>query len=98
MADFTRLGHVRTVVKTRWTGKQRLIDTYRYVHQVPRRDSDDALRVNGCELTTTTTTGKVVYTNAWATSHPMTDDTVVALVAAGRSRWKIENETDVPGQ
>ena len=94
VADFTRLGHVRTVVKTRWTGKQRLIDTYRYVHQVPLRDSDEALLVNGCELTTTTTTGKVVYTNAWVTSHPITDDTVVALVAAGRSRWKIENENN----
>ena len=91
VADFDRLGHVRTVVKTRWTGKERLIDTYRYVHQVPLRDSDDALLVNWCELTTTTTTGKVVYTNAWVTSHPITDATVVALVAAGRSRWKIEN-------
>ena len=94
VADFDRLGHVRTIVKTRWTGKERLIDTYRYVHQVPLRDSDDALLVNWCELTTTTTTGKVVYTNAWVTSHPITDATVVALVAAGRSRWKIENENN----
>ena len=94
VADFDRLGHVRTVVKTRWTGKERLIDTYRYVHQVPLHDSDDALLVNWCELTTPTMTGKVVYTNAWVTSHPITDETVVALVAAGRSRWKIENENN----
>jgi hypothetical protein len=66
------------------------------VHQGPRRDSDDALLANGCELTTTTATGKVVYPNAWATSHPMTDDTVMALVAAGRSRWKIENGSGRP--
>ncbi|MFO1432680.1 MAG: ISNCY family transposase [Candidatus Competibacteraceae bacterium] len=92
VADVARLGQVRTVVKTRWTGTQRLIDTYRYVHQVPLRDSDEALVVNGCELTTTTATGKGVYPNAWATSHPITDDTVTVLVAAGRSRWKIENE------
>jgi hypothetical protein len=91
VADFDRLGQVRTVVKTRWTGTERLIDTYRYVHQVPLRDSDDALLVKWCELTTTTTTGKVVYTTAWVTSPPITDDPVVALVAAGRSRWKIEN-------
>ncbi len=94
VADFDRLGYVRTVVKTRWTGKERLIDTYRYVLQVPLRDSDDALLVNGCELTTTTPTGKVVYLNAWITAHPITDETVVALVAAGRSRWKIENENN----
>jgi len=40
VADFDRLGHVGTVVKTRWTGKERLIDTYRYVHdgiQSPRQ-------------------------------------------------------------
>lgn len=94
VADFDRLGQVRTLVKTRWTGKERLIDPYRYVHQVPLRDSDDALLVNWGELTTTTATGKVVYSNAWVTSHPMTDDTVIALVAAGRSRWKIENENN----
>ena len=94
VADFARLGQVRTVIKTRWTGKQRLIDPYRYVHQVPLRDRDDALVVNWCELTTTTATGKVVYTNAWATSHPITDDTVTVLVAAGRSRWKIENDNN----
>ena len=32
------------------------------------------------------------YHNRWATSHPVTADTVVAITAAGRSRWKIENE------
>jgi hypothetical protein len=94
VADFARTGHVHTVVKKRWTGRQRLIDTYRYVHPVPLRDSDDALLVNWGELTTTTETGAVVYTNAWATSHPITEATVVPLVAAGRSRWKVENENN----
>lgn len=94
VADFDRLGYVRTVVQTRWTGKERLIDTYRYVLQVPLRDSDDALLVNWRELTTTTPTGKVVYRNAWITSYPITDATVVALAAAGRSRGKIENENN----
>jgi hypothetical protein len=91
VADFARCGQVHTVVKKRWTGQQRLSDTYRYALQVPLRDSDDALLVNWCELTTTAESGQVIYTNAWATSHPITDDTVVPLVSAGRSRWKIEN-------
>jgi len=64
------------------------------VHPVPLRDSDDALLVNGGELTTTTETGAVVYTNAWATSHPITEATVAPLVAAGRSRWKVDNENN----
>ena len=36
----------------------------------------------------------MVYTNAWATSPPLPDDTGVSLVTAGRRRWKIENENN----
>ena len=50
--------------------------------------------VDWCELTTTDATGRVIYRNAWATSHTVTAETVVAMVAAGRSRWKIENENN----
>ena len=34
----------------------------------------------------------MLYHNAWATSRPIDQHSVVALVAAARSRWKIENE------
>ena len=94
LADFERNGAVPTVVTTRWTGTQRLTDTYRYFQHLPLRDSDDALYVDWCELTTTDAAGRVLYHNSWATSHTVTADTVVAIVAAGRSRWKIENENN----
>jgi hypothetical protein len=94
LADFERHATVPTLVTTRWTGTQRLTDTYRYFHHLPLRDSDDALYVDWCELTTTDAAGRVLYHNTWATSHTVTADTVVALVAAGRSRWKIENENN----
>lgn len=68
------------------------IYTYRYLNQVPLRDGADALLVNWCELTVTRGDGKLVYHNAFATNHPITDDTVAAIVKAGRTRWKIENE------
>lgn len=54
---------------TRWTGKQHLTDTYRFASALPLRDSDDALLVHWCEMTTTDASGKVLYCNAWATSH-----------------------------
>jgi hypothetical protein len=92
LADFEHQGPLPTRVTTRWTGTQCLTDTYRYCHYLPLRDSDDALYVDGCELTTTDAAGRVLYRNSWATSHRVTADTVVAIVAAGRSRWKIENE------
>ena len=51
------------------------------------KDREDALRVGWCELTTTDPTGRVLYRNAWATSHPLGPHNLVATVAAGRSRW-----------
>ena len=94
VADFSRNDCVPTVVHARRMGKKEFTDTYRYVNQVPLRNSDDALMVNWCELVTTDAKGDVVFRNAWATSHRITDDNVAALVAAGRARWKIENENN----
>jgi hypothetical protein len=83
-----------TVIRTRWTGKVEEIHTYRYLNQVPIKDGEDALLVNWCELTVTRPDGKVVYHNAWATNHVITDETVIAIVRAGRTRWKVENENN----
>ena len=89
-----RIGAVHTVVRTRWTGKRRETDTYRYAADVPLRDADDAMKVNWCELTTTTADGKVLYRNAFATDLVLGDANVAEVVEAGRSRWKIENENN----
>jgi hypothetical protein len=56
------------------------------------RNSDDALLACWCELTTTDTSAKGLYRNAWATAHTATADNVIDVVKAARSRWKIENE------
>jgi len=85
---------VRTVVRRRWTGQRREIDTYRYAESIPRRDADDALLVNWGELTTTDEHGNVLYHNALATSLTLHDGNVLEVVAAGRCRWKIENENN----
>jgi hypothetical protein len=92
--DFSRTGQVRTLEKTRWNGKQRLTERYRYLNQVPLRDSDDALLVNWCEITLANAKQEVLYRNAWATSHPIDTHNVEQVVAAGRARWKIENENN----
>jgi len=56
------------------------------------RDSDDALHVDWCELTTTDATGRELFRSAWATLHIVTTETVGAIVrraaAAGKSRVK----------
>lgn len=92
--DLEREGVVKTLVHKRWTGKRHEIDTYRYVSAVPLRDTDDALRVNWCEITTRAEDGKVLYRNAFASSLAIDDNNVAEVVASGRARWKIENENN----
>jgi hypothetical protein len=67
---------------------------YRWANGVPLTDSDDALKVNWCALTLTDAKGEVLYRNAFITDWPIGADTVAGLVAAGRARWKIENENN----
>lgn len=67
---------------------------YRWANAVPLADGDDALKVNWCEVTVTDDTGGVSYRNAFITDWPITKDNVAGLVAAGRARWKIENENN----
>ena len=67
---------------------------YRWANGVPLTDSDDALKVNWCELTLTDAQGKVRYRNSYITDWNITAGNVSGLVAAGRARWKIENENN----
>jgi hypothetical protein len=67
---------------------------YRWANQVPLTDSDEALKVNWCELTVTDGEGKLLYRNSFITDWAITAETVSGLVAAGRARWKIENENN----
>ena len=83
-----------TFIIKRWNGQYREIYTYRYANEVPLRDGDDALLVNWCELTITTEEGEVLYKNAFATNHRITDRNVEAIVECGRTRWKVENENN----
>jgi len=94
VADFERTGQVEVVEKLRWTGKRKLTERYRIAHQVPLRDSDDALLVNWCELEIIDEQGRTVYRNAFATDYEVDARNVVEIVQAGRTRWKIENENN----
>jgi hypothetical protein len=83
-----------TVRVKRWTGTVEETWTYRYLNGVPLRDGEDALSVNWCELTVSRPDGRVTYHNAFVTRYTITNDTVVEIVQAGRTRWKVENENN----
>jgi hypothetical protein len=87
------LGGVSGLTRRHWNGRFGELWTYRYVNDVPLRAEADPLHVNWCELTITDERdGRLLYHNAFVTNHPISDDTVAAIVAAGRTRWKVENE------
>ena len=95
VALLNRPGAVSQVSDGHWTGCAHERWTYRYVNAVPLRAGADALLVNWCELTITQeATGQLLYQNAWITDHVLSDQTVRPLMAAGRARWKIENENN----
>lgn len=87
------IGEVKTVETRQWNKRSQEIYRYRYVNQLPIRDTQPALVVNWCELTLSRQSdGKLLYHNAFITNHPLSDETVPQVVSAGRSRWKTENE------
>lgn len=65
---------------------------YRWVNQVPLNGRHHADPVNFFEYWLQVGE-KVTYHNSWVTDQTVSKDNVVALVCAGRARWKIENET-----
>ena len=81
--------HVETIRK----GKAVETRRYRWITGVPLRDGKDAALVNWIGFEIFDRTGRVKYSTAWVTSLPVTKNNVADIAAAGRARWKIENET-----
>jgi hypothetical protein len=89
-------GDTRHTLKLRVKGKSNRWEhhQYRWANEVPLTEGDDALKVNWCELTVTNGQGEVLYRNSFITDWKISAENVVGLVAAGRARWKIENENN----
>ena len=81
--------HRETVLKR---GK-RTTTVYRWLADVPLRDSADALPVTWFSIEMFDGKGKRTYHNSFVTDLPVSAGTVAELAACGRARWKIENET-----
>ena len=74
-------------------GKKFFNYTWRWMLGLPIRDGKDALAVNWLEITIHDSNRKITYRNSFITDLPVDADNVEHLAAAGRARWKIENET-----
>ena len=74
-------------------GKTRETHRYRFVDKVPLRDGKDAVEVNWIGFEILDAKGVTKYRTALVTSLPVTKADVEEIVACGRARWKIENES-----
>jgi hypothetical protein len=94
--DFLEKTHsVESLTQRQWNGKHGEIWHYRFAHQVPLRQGEQALLVNWLELVITQEqSSKILYQNSWVTNHTITPANVVPLAQVGRTRWKIENENN----
>ena len=83
----------RVVKKTPGRKQPNLIYQYRFAKQLPVRDSNDALKVNYVELQIRRGGDrKPTQSFRFIISLDVTEANAAEIVAAGRTRWKIENE------
>lgn len=93
LKDLESTGEVKTLRIEKRNKSSKEIYDYRYVNQMPLRDTQPALNVNWCELIITRESdGKILYENAFTTSHKLDQESVFLVTEAGRCRWKTENE------
>ena len=87
--------NMQEIIHRKWNGTSHIVSAYRFAYHVPLKDSLDSLFVNWCEITIKSEeTGKLLYHNAFITDFRVTAENVVAIILAGRTRWKIENENN----
>jgi hypothetical protein len=87
--DGAEVGATEKKVKA---GRRFVTHRYRWLEGVPIRDGEDALLVNWLEIEIVDPNGTVSYRNSFVTDLPVGKNNVDELAAAGRARWKIENE------
>jgi hypothetical protein len=79
-------------VWTEWGPQTNTIYHYRWRNQMPLNEANQDLLVNMVEYWEIQD-GQVVFAGSWVTDLEVRPDNVSLLVRAGRTRWKIENET-----
>ena len=93
MGEYLKGVEVPSLSKIIKRGKRRFTYSWRWMQGLPIRDGKDALEVNWLEITIRDSNEKITYRNSFITDLPVDGDNVEDLAAAGRARWKIENET-----
>ena len=73
-------------------GKKRTTYRYRWLNDVPLRGDEKSMTVNWFSIEICDAKGGVTYRNSFISDLAVHAGNVAAMAAAGRARWKIENE------
>ena len=85
-----RIGEIKKYEK----GKGRIY-RYKYVNKVPIREGEQSLMVNWYEVEIfDTVKNKVIYKNSFITNHELSEQNIFPMMKSGRTRWKVENESN----
>lgn len=75
-------------------GKSRIY-RYKYLNNVPLRESGPSLMVNWYEVEIfDPAKNKVIYQNSFITNHELNDKKIFKMIISGKTRWKVENESN----
>lgn len=85
-----RIGEIKKYEK----GKVRIY-RYKYVNKVPIREGEPSLMVNWYEVEIfDVAKNKVIYKNSFVTNHELNEPNIFPMIVSGRTRWKVENESN----
>jgi hypothetical protein len=87
-----KLGEMKELKRTNWTGKTHQLLTYRYVNDVDLTGASDSIKVSWMDLIITNEEGRIIRRFSFVTNHLISAENIESLIEAGRCRWKIENE------
>ena len=74
---------------------QRRIYRYRSVNNVPIRESEPNLMVNWYEVEIfDAAKNRIIYQNSFITNHELQEQNIFKMIVCGRTRWKVENESN----
>jgi hypothetical protein len=74
---------------------QRRVYRYRYVNDLPLRETEPSLMVNWYEVEIwDRAKNKVIYKNSFITNHELSNSNILKMIVSGRTRWKVENENN----
>ncbi len=90
--SYRECGEMEMLTTTEWTGKEHRKTDYEWIEEVPIRATEDAMKVGWVSVFVRGEDGRKIYRNSFITNHRLNKESVADIVAAGRARWKVENE------